>query len=1430
MRKQGSFTLRETYENAAIPYRLGLDIGSTTIKAAVLDSGDSLIWSCYRRHFSDLGKAMADILAQLADALGDGPVRGCVTGSGGLSLSEKLGLPFVQEVIAGSRAVRRYHPEVTAVLELGGEDAKLTFLKPGLDHRMNGICAGGTGAFIDQMALLLKTDAAGLDGLAAKSRTVYPIAARCGVFAKTDIQALLNDGAGREDIAASVFQAAVNQTVAGLSCGRKIQGKVCFIGGPLHFLPQLRRRFQKTLGLGADEILLPDAAPVFVAIGAALAAPCAVSAADDTTEPVSLRTLANRLSAAGLRDVSAAARLQPLFDSAAEYRAFCRRHASHPAGRREPETCRGNAYLGLDAGSTTCKCVLIDEEARILFSRYANNDGSPLDCAAGMLRALYDCLPAGVTIARAAVTGYGENLIKNAFSFDMGEVETVAHFTAADHFLPGVETILDIGGQDMKYLRAREGFIETVVLNEACSSGCGSFIQTFAESLGLGIQDFAGAAVAAEAPVDLGSRCTVFMNSRVRQAQKDGMTVGDIAAGLCYAVVKNALFKVIKLKGAGELGDKIIVQGGTFKNDAVLRCFERIAGKEAVRPDIAELMGAFGAALLAKKTWQPGRSSALIPPEALPAFSYRTTAARCGRCQNNCLLTVTSFDHGDKPRRRLVTGNRCEKGAGDDASEGIPNLYDYKYRRLFDYKPLALCEAPLGTIGIPRVLNMYENYPFWHTFFTALGFRVVLSPPSDRGIYELGMDTISSDTACYPAKLANGHVVALIHQGIRRIFLPCVPKEQAEFKNADNHYNCPIVTCYAEVLKANIELLKTKEVLFHNPFLPYHNRKRLTERLLEEFEDVGLSYAAVAHAVEAAFREDMRFKSDIRRKGEEVLEELRRTGKSGIVLSGRPYHLDPEVHHGIPNLIASLGLAVLTEDAVAHLGQADRPLRVLDQWMYHTRLYEAADFVSKQDNLELVQLNSFGCGPDSIAAEQAQEILTKRHKLYTLIKIDEVSNLGAVKIRLRSLKAAITARRQAAGQTQPAAACAERCVPDRPHRQYTIIGPQMAPIHFTLIQEAIRSEGYRFEILETVENADIEEGLRYVNNDSCYPAIIIIGQLLRALKSGKYDPDSTAILMSQTGGPCRASNYVALLEMALEKNGFSRVPIISLTVNSHSRSSRLKITLPLVKKAVMAMIYGDLLMKVLYQTRPYEKSAGEADRLYGRWLSACKDNVRQGDRKTFRQNLGGIARDFDRVEIAEAERTKVGLVGEILVKYHPAANNNMAAFLEQSGAEMTVPSLVDFFLYCALVREYNHRYLDGGSIARFCGNVFTRIVEAYRDDMREALRQTSRFKPPATIFEMTEKAKTYLSLCNHTGEGWLLTAEIVDLIENGADSIVCMQPFACLPNHISGRGMMKRLKERYPQVNIIAIDYDAGASAVNQINRIKLLLESGKVK
>ncbi|UWG97995.1 2-hydroxyacyl-CoA dehydratase [Dehalobacter sp. DCM] len=1430
--------------------RLGIDVGSTTAKLALLDQNDTLLYSRYIRHYSDIWRTLKKLIDEVYQKYADGQrvVTAAVTGSGGMAVAEHLHIPFIQEVIACSKAVDRFLPGTDVVIELGGEDAKITFFENGLDQRMNGICAGGTGAFIDQMAVLLKTDAAGLNQLAEGYRTIYPVAARCGVFAKTDIQPLLNEGVRKEDIAASIFQAVVDQTIGGLACGRKIKGEVGFLGGPLHFLPQLRRRFQETLALKDEEMIIPENGEVYAAIGAALASAQKHESAQElawTFEQFHQKFKIDK----NLFKYETAA-LEPLFVDESDYQRFVARQAKNKTRKAGLEQYKGNCFLGMDIGSTTAKAALIDKEGELLYSAYINNEGSPLDAAVSILKEIYAKLSANVQIRYSAVTGYGENLVKAALSFDMGVVETIAHYQAAEHFLPGVDMILDIGGQDMKCLRIRDGVIDNIMLNEACSSGCGSFIETFARSVNMTVEDFANQGLIAEKPADLGSRCTVFMNSKVKQAQKEGMTVSDLSAGLAYSVIKNALYKVIKIKSPEDLGDKVIVQGGTFLNDAVVRSLEQITGKKVIRPDIAGIMGAYGAALIACNAWQEGMASTLIPLEQVNQFGVSTSAKRCAMCTNNCLLTVNRFNDG----RKFITGNRCEKGAGRDLSLNIPDLYAYKLKRLFEYEPLPEAQAYRGTIGIPRVLNMFENYPFWYTFFTQLGFRVVLSPMSNQKIYKAGIETVSSDTACFPAKLVHGHIAALVDRGINFIFYPCLPRERKEFAGVDNAFNCPIVNGYAEVIKANMDILRDNGVVFWNPFLPYDNKERLSHRLYEEFKTLqrseikkqpnfkGLSSITrkdVITALEAAWLEDHHFKEDIRHKGEEVIAWLEKNNSRGIVLSGRPYHLDPEVNHGIPQVITSLGMAVLTEDSVAHMGNVRRPLRVLDQWMYHSRLYEAADVVARRADLELVQLNSFGCGPDSIAAEQAQEILHRAGKIYTLLKIDEVNNLGAVRIRLRSLQAAMEARthwREKDGVHEFQAEQSLMQEETRPiftkhmRKTHTILAPQMAPIHFELVQAVARSEGYKLEVLSEVEKEDIEEGLKYVNNDSCYPSIIIIGQLLRALKSGKYDVGHTALIMSQTGGPCRASNYLGLLKKALQANGFENIPIISLNVAGLEKNPGFKLSLAMGHKAVMAIIYGDLLMKVLYRVRPYEVDAGTTEEYLRKWLHICKANLRTGDRPVFRENLKGIVRDFESIQIYPYRKPRVGLVGEILVKFHPAANNHMAEFIEKEGAEMVVPGLMEFFLYCGYGKEIENKFLAGKKITATLGNLFVRYAESYRDDLREALKESKRFDVPPTINELADSVRPLLSLCNNTGEGWLLTAEMVELIQQGANNIVCMQPFACLPNHITGKGMIKTLKERYPQLNIVTIDYDPGASEVNQINRIKLMLDRAFTK
>ena len=1400
--------------------KLGIDIGSTTVKVSIIEDGGKLLFADYKRHFANIQETLADLLREGEEKLGALTVEPVITGSGGLTLSKHLGIPFVQEVVAVATSLKDYAPQTDVAIELGGEDAKIIYFTGGIDQRMNGICAGGTGSFIDQMASLLQTDASGLNEYAKNYKAIYPIAARCGVFAKTDIQPLINEGATKEDLSASIFQAVVNQTISGLACGKPIRGNVAFLGGPLHFLSELRAAFIRTLNLGADQIIAPDHSHLFAAIGAAMNS--------DPKTTASLHDLIERLSH-GIKMDFEVKRMEPLFTDEADYEKFRTRHASHDVKKGDLATYEGNCYLGIDAGSTTTKVALVGEDGSLLYRFYSNNNGSPLATAIRAMQEIHDRLPEKAQIAYSCSTGYGEALLKSALMLDEGEVETISHYYAAAAFEPDVDCILDIGGQDMKCIKIKDGTVDSVQLNEACSSGCGSFIETFAKSLNYSVQDFAKEALFAKNPTDLGTRCTVFMNSNVKQAQKEGASVADISAGLAYSVIKNALFKVIKITNASDLGKHVVVQGGTFYNDAVLRSFEKISGCEAVRPDIAGIMGAYGAALIARERYDASKTTTMLPIDKILSLTYKTTMARCQGCTNHCVLTINRFDGG----RQFVTGNRCERGlGGNKQKKDIPNLFDYKYHRMFDYEPLTADLAPRGTVGIPRVLNMYENYPFWAVFFRELGYRTVLSPKSTRQIYELGIESIPSESECYPAKLAHGHIEWLIRQGLTYIFYPCVPYERNETPEAGNHYNCPMVTSYAENIKNNVESLTDHKVHFRNPFMAFTNEEILTKRLVEEFtRDQSIPEKEIRAAAHKAWQELIASRQDMEKKGEEVIAWLKETGHHGIVLAGRPYHVDPEINHGIPELITSYGFAVLTEDSVSHLGRVDRPLIVTDQWMYHSRLYEAASYVKTQPNLDLIQLNSFGCGLDAVTTDQVNDILTRSGKIYTLLKIDEVNNLGAARIRVRSLIAAIRVREMRHYHKPIVSSAYSRVYFTKEMKKnYTILCPQMSPIHFDLIEPAVRSCGYNLEVLQNSDRTAVDTGLKYVNNDACYPSLIVVGQIMDALLSGKYDLEHTAVIMSQTGGGCRASNYIGFIRRALERAGMPQIPVISLNANGMETNPGFKITLPLLTKAMQAVVYGDLFMRVLYATRPYEAKAGSANALHEKWKAICIKSLQKHSLSMaeFNRNIRGIIHDFDELPRRDVQKPRVGIVGEILVKFSPLANNHVVELLEAEGAEAVMPDLLDFLLYCFYNSNFKADNLGGKrSTAHLC-NMGISLLEYFRRTCRRELERSTHFLPPARIQDLASMAKHYVSLGNQTGEGWFLTGEMLELIHSGTTNIICTQPFGCLPNHIVGKGVIKELRASHPEANIIAVDYDPGASEVNQLNRIKLMLSTAQ--
>ena len=1682
------------------PLRVGLDIGSTTVKAVVLDQSDSLgdtLFSDYRRHHANVRATVAGLLVDIHKKLvdlgrGDEPIRLSITGSGGLALADNLHVPFIQEVIAETEAIDKEYPQADVIIELGGEDAKITYLKPTPEQRMNGSCAGGTGAFIDQMSTLLDTDAAGLNEMAKSYENLYPIASRCGVFAKTDLQPLINDGAAKPDLAASIFTAVATQTIAGLASGRPIHGTVIFLGGPLFFMSELRAAFQRALEGKVDEFIVPTDAHLYVAYGSALQADTDSDDQGHHFEAYTCDEILKRLDE--LKNLpSNTPTMPPLFPTEADREDFNKRHHKEHIHIGTLEGAHGPHFLGIDAGSTTIKATLVNDDREIVWSSYANNEGSPLTAAINIVKKIQSELPEGAWIARSCATGYGEGLITTGLHLDEGVVETMAHYRGAEMVSPGVTAVIDIGGQDMKYLAITDGVIDSIAVNEACSSGCGSFLQTFAMSMGLTIQEFTQKALASTHPVDLGSRCTVFMNSSVKQAQKEGASIEDIAAGLCYSVVRNALYKVIKLRDSGELGDTVVVQGGTFLNDAVLRAFELLTEREVTRPNIAGLMGAFGAALTARMHYQdeadhldvvvkadgseeqseaepapksgpkaaafkktePAKpevhvvvvdgvahtASSILTGEALDNMSMTTERDVCKLCQNHCKLTITTFSDGS----RFVTGNRCERG-GDAKKKRSdrPNLYDYKYKRCFAYRRLTDKNATRGEIGIPRALNMYENYPFWFTLLTSLGFKVMISGRSSHELFETGIESIASENICYPAKLVHGHIKWLLNKGMKTIFYPCVSYEDNLVPNTDNHYNCPVVANYPLVVGANMPELRDPDVRYMHPYFNLANHELMVDRIVEEFAWASVSREEAETAVKAAYAEDKVFKHDVQQEGLKALAYMKEHDCRGIVLAGRPYHIDPEINHGIPETICALGMVVLSEDSICELQPGEKldltdflsegeedprkknangfrhvddrkvtvnrmPLRVTNQWAYHSRLYAAAHFVASYPGLELVQLNSFGCGLDAITTDQVAEILADKADVYTLLKIDEVSNLGAAKIRLRSLKAAVEEReankarmakaalatsdesgsaesdaprnaahaaaqaaarkaqeqaesdlataQAALAEAQAAVAAAEAKVKaaDRPvdaadagsdaaapanapkstgfretgskaptpgrqvlldatmaanpkltkamrdaskraakrdiadvrlaalgdgttndaanaksksaksksghnnatmsryaHREkfvkdmkkdYTIVAPQMSPIHFSLVESVIRSGGYKFDILKHASREDVETGLKYVNNDACYPAIMVIGQLIDAILEGKYDPDKVCLAITQTGGMCRATNYFGLIRKALIDAGYPQIPVIAISTQGLEDNPGFKVTPALLHRTVKALILGDLLMKCLYRVRPYEVEKGAANRLYEQWDVIVREALEHhGFSKTAAKTpwlkrrylpypvlAREIVKSFDALPLKDVPRkVRVGVVGEILVKYQPDANNHVVDVIESQDCEAVVPGIMEFMTTRPYITDWNEKYLGtGGNKTLYA--LMRWSLDRYNAPIKAAIATShGKFKQDDPMPELVEKAAEVTSIGVQAGEGWLLTAEILELIEQGCPNVICAQPFACLPNHVTGRGMFGKIRRLHPEANIVSIDYDPGASEANQLNRIKLMIAAAK--
>jgi len=1403
----------------------GIDIGSTTIKLAVHDEKADLVYRAYQRHHALTAETLTAMLAEVGRELGPIEMDPIFTGSAGIGMAEGCGLPFIQEVVASAAFLQKMHPRARTFIEIGGEDAKIVFFDDELrpQVRMNGSCAGGTGAFIEQMSLLLNVSLEDLGMLARAGRPLYPIASRCGVFAKTDVQSLLSNFVAKEDIAASIFHALALQVLASLGRGSEIRGEVLFAGGPLAFFPALVDAFLRILNLDRDRDVIFCPHPELVAaIGAALCcseSPQAFAIGDLQSLIGRAQPLLNRCNTQPL---------QPLFRNAEEKRMWEARHRRHAVARRDladlgDEPC----FLGIDSGSTTTKMVLIDESRRVIMDYYSANAGDPVAVVRkGMEDFGKQCRLAGKdpSIARTAVTGYGEDLIKAAFGIDDGVVETMAHFRAARSFVPEVSFLLDIGGQDMKAVYISDGAVADVQINEACSSGCGSFLETFAQALNFDPASFAQLACGQANPFDLGTRCTVFMNSRVRQALREGATVADISAGLAYGVVKNSLYKVLKLRNHAALGEHIVVQGGTFCNPAVLRAFELLLGREVVRPDLAALMGAYGAALTAQQNFQ--RQNSISQFRGWDATGAEDKANSrsffCQGCENSCRISKITFATGQS----CIFGNRCDRHftAGDSAKPGV-NLVARKLELLFE-RPLVPEGKPLLTYGVPRVLNMYENFPFWSTFLVECGFKVVLSGPSGAKLFEKGVGTVMSDSICFPAKLAHGHIIDLADRGVDRIFYPTVIFERQEYPLSLSSYNCPVVTGYPDVIRSAVDPEGKYGIPLDSPVISFQDHGLLKKQLYAFVKTFGVGRRKAFRSVDLALDAQATYKNRLREETSAVIKKVERSGCLALVLAGRPYHADPLINHGIPELISRMGLHVIPEDGLT-VDREENLLnsRILSQWAYTNRLLAAARFVAAGRISGIVQLTSFGCGLDALAADEAKEIATKAGRAYSLIKIDEITNLGAAKIRIRALVETLRERTILRESLPP---MLQQSAPFSCDRGKTILVPWFSPHFSPFIPGVFSNFGYKLEMLPPQDRASVETGLKYVNNDMCYPAVILIGDVIRAMQSGKYHQEDTAVMFTQTFGQCRASSYVPLMRKALAAAGFGGVTVFSMAAGDDGLQFPLDVdTKELIKQLSLGLIFSDVLTAMAMATRPREIKKGDTEVLQHRVMMEIAGLLHKGEFVPLLKLLKDAVAAFNKVEVDDRPLPAIGLVGEIFVKHNPFSNQDMVAWLTAQGVEVVLPSLIDFFTQRFVNEEFNQgAYLSRSLKNRALSYLLGTYIHHYLHRVEVVLRGFRYYRKNYDLRELAAAAGRVTSLANQAGEGWLLPAEMIAMARNGIEDIICLQPFGCLANHVTGKGVEKRLKSIYPRLHLHFLDMDAGTSEVNIINRLHLMLET----
>lgn len=1409
---------------------VGLDVGSTTAKIFFTGTDGSVVFKIYRRHMADILGTLSAVFAEARTQLGDIPVKITMTGSAGLGVAEKQNWDFIQEVVATSDVTRKFYPETSVLVDIGGEDGKMIFFHKNRqpDIRMNGSCAGGTGAFIDQMAALLNVPVENLDELAQQSRNIYPIASRCGVFAKTDLQNLVSRKIPLADICMSVFHAVAIQNINSLARGVEVTPKILFCGGPLTFFSRLRYAFMDCFGLTKEDLRLPENSEFFPAWGAALAA------MQSEKPAVLLSELIASIKKQASEKFAVAGRLKPLFESRAEYETWKKeRHIVQVPELPDGTVPELPLFIGVDSGSTTTKFVVIDAKERLVFTQYNDNKGDPLAAVTKDLTIFGEHFDVrNLPIAGAASTGYGEDLIKTAFNMDHGIVETIAHYRAATRIDPEVSFLLDIGGQDMKAVFIYEGNISHIEINEACSSGCGSFLQNFAESLGTTISQFADLACTADAPCDLGTRCTVFMNSRVKQALRENASTADIAGGLAYSVIKNTLYKVLKLRDLNDLGQHIVVQGGTFRNDSVYRTLEKLCGQTVSSSQIPELMGAYGAALFALERWRQGCQTRFDYYTGMQGqIQYDTKLMICKGCTNQCVVTRFTFGGVN----HFFSGNKCEKvftNKGENRARGA-NLAEYKNELLWERTNQYQVNPKLPKIGIPRILGLYEDYPFWHTLLTAAGFEVVLSAPSTMPLYRTGVGTIMADNICFPAKLAHGHIMNLVDKDVDRILYPMTVRTAKEHPDATNSFNCPIVTGYSEVLTSSINTEVRFKVPLDYPAVTFEDDDLLRKACRQYIVGLGVKGSAFDNAFEKALREARITRNKIRDRADKVYKNARKEGRDVILLAGRPYHIDPLIEHRTSQILADMNVDVITVDIVWELFNEDfRKVVTIPQWSYPNRVFKAAQWAADQTypRLHFVMLNSFGCGPDAFIMDEVKSLLEQAGKTFTMIKVDEITSTGSVRLRLRSLLEAAQARHNALAFA-PREALHTPVYLEQDRRK-TILVPHFSDFYSPMIPAILARDGYRVEVLPPADVASAEHGLIYANNEICYPATVVIGDLVKALKSGKYDLNNTVVCITQTGGQCRATNYVPILKKAIVDASITTVPVISTAFSAGLFNEQPGFKLNIKKllfSAFGGILFGDAIANMYYSIAPRELQPGSARQLRDHYIEMATRSFETEKKPNLRKLLKKAVADFNAVPCTNKPLPVIGVVGEIFLKYNPFSQMDVVEWLIKQGVEVRVPALLDFFTqYFVNAKAHYKANLKRFNWKTALNGLFEGIANHHINRYDSILQEFRFYHAGANIYAKAKDASKIIRLTNQFGEGWLVAGEVASFAKEKIHHVISLQPFGCIANHVISKGIEKRLKGHYPEMNLLFLDFDSNTSEVNVLNRLYFLIKSAR--